>query len=116
MRASWSFALVILVAMALASPAAHAAVNVVADPQSRNRPQGYRVIRSDAADSFDVFPRQIRLKKISDHAYGEFRIGRPANLRTGGYYIYPVCPGIGIWPEGRWPARNGDPTVHLKCP
>jgi hypothetical protein len=116
MRASSSFAFVILVATMLAPSAARGGVGVVADPQSRIQPQGYWVIRSQTADGFAGLPRQILLRKISDHGYGEYPIGRPATLPDGNYYIYPGCPRIGIWPEGRWRARNGDPPVRLKCP
>lgn len=113
MRAISLFAGVVL--LAVAPRPASAAVTVVADPQSRTPPQFYWVIRSDTADDYAGRP-QLLVRKMPQLGYGPHPIGRPASLRTGGYYIYPVCAGIGIWPEGRWPARNGDPAVRLKCP
>jgi len=115
MRASLSFAFGILLAIALPVPAAGAGVSVIADPHSRNQPTEYWVIRSETANAYNGRWQLLR-SKFPGLAYGPQPIGRPASLRQGNYYIYPVCAGIGIWAEGRWPARHGDPAVRLKCP
>jgi hypothetical protein len=116
MRASPTFAFVILLAITLPPSAAHAAVQVIPDPRSRSQPERYWVIRSETADEYDGRPRGLLLSKFSRLAYGPWPISRPAPLRRGNYYIYPVCPGIGTWPEGRSPARSSDRSVMIKCP
>ena len=101
----------VLLGLLLAPGALEAKVEV--ECNSPRRPETYWVVPQRAADAYASNLPLLR-RKIPELGY-ELPMGEPANLPEGRYYLYPVCPNIGIYPQGKL-VSSSQTRVTIGCP
>jgi hypothetical protein len=95
----------------LAPSALQAKVQVLCD--SPNKPESYWVVPAEDADPYSSNPALLR-SRIPEIGYSH-SMGESANLPEGRYYLFPVCPNVGIWPPGKFVSSTETHTT-IRCP
>jgi len=95
----------------LASGTLQAKVQVNCD--SANKPEAYWVVAEEDVSPYLSNPTALRSRVVQmgyPHAMGE-----PANLPEGRYYLFAVCPNIGITPPGKF-VSSTETSATIRCP
>jgi hypothetical protein len=97
----------------LVPSAVQAKVQILCD--SARRPEIYWVVYEGDVDMETYSSRPDLLRSMIPRLGYRRSMNDPPNLPEGGYYLFPVCPNVGISPPGKY-VSSSETSTTIRCP